>query len=122
MWISILNIIPSIVYPEKTQWMMTHNFVQKYQATSHIFVDTTLNFGILGSIIFFAYMGYVMQYLKSYSNGIYLAISSMFVMNLFRTFEVTLVKNIIQYSILLPLFIFALDRLISAWQKKSFIN
>ncbi len=80
------------------------------------------NLGILGSIIFFAYMGYVMQYLKSYSNGIYLAISSMFVMNLFRTFEVTLVKNIIQYSILLPLFIFALDRLISAWQKKSFIN
>ena len=61
--------------------------------------------------IFFL-IGYLMNYLKNLSYGIYLSISSVMMFNIFRAFEVTLIKNILQYSILLPLAMVIVDRIL----------
>jgi len=41
-----------------------------------------------------------------------LSISSMMMFNIFRAFEVTLIKNILQYSILLPLAMVIVDKIL----------
>ena len=60
----VFNVIPSYIYPEKINLMSSHEFVVKFQATSHIFVDIVLNYGIIGSFIFFFYLGYFLIFIK----------------------------------------------------------
>ena len=115
----LFNLIPSIVFPGKTEFMYSHQYIEYFQATSIIFVDILVNFGILGSFFIFWLIGYSMQYLKSLSPGIFLAVSSTFALNLHRTFEVTLIKNILQYSILIPLLIIATEKIFNYFRLKN---
>ena len=115
----LFNLIPSIVFPGKTEFMYSHQYIEHFQATSIIFVDILVNFGILGSFFIFWLIGYSMQYLKTLSPGIFLAVSSTFALNLHRTFEVTLIKNILQFSILIPLLIIATEKIFNYFRLKN---
>ncbi len=112
------NLVPSIVFPGKIELMYSHQYVVHFQATSIIFIDILVNFGILGSFFIFWLIGYSMQYLKSISPGIFLAVSSTFALNLHRTFEITFIKNILQYSILIPLLIIATEKIFNYFRLK----
>jgi len=106
------NLIPAIIYPAKYELMFSHPDVIKFQATSHLHVDLIVNFGLIGMWGIFFLIGYSMNYLKNLSYGVYLSISSVMMFHIFRAFEVTLIKNILQYSILLPLAMVIVDRIL----------
>jgi len=106
-----IGIIPSAIFPGKFALMISPADVGKsvirYQATTHNYVEFMINFGLIGTIFIFFFIGIGLNWLKSKKHyvPIYIAVSAQIPFFFFRSFYDAIVKYIFEFSILLPLLI-----------------
>src|ERR1035438_7139830 len=87
---------------------------------AHSFVSFNLNFGVLGTGVFWLLLPMAFRYLKARSSStllatMYIMCSAWMAFTFFRDpFSISLVKAIFQYSILIPIGVVALGRLLSS--------
>lgn len=109
----LVNLVPSFLMENKL------DFVIQLSSTSYpiyspggalnLYVDLIVNFGILCSIIFFYFSSKGLTMLSEYSNSkikriIYSLITSFLFFSFFRDgFTSSLIKNILEFSIIIPL-------------------
>ena len=112
-----IGIIPSIIFPGKFSLMLTPadlgKIVTRFQGTTHTYVELIINFGLIGTIFFFFFLGIGFNWLKSkkHYTPIYIAASANIPFFFFRSFYSVTVKNILEFSILLPLTILLISYL-----------
>jgi hypothetical protein len=105
----LIGIIPSAIFPGKFALMTSPEEIGKivirFQGTTHNYVELLINFGLIGTILFFFILGVGFNWLKSkkYLTPIYIAASANLPFFFFRSFYDATVKHIIEFSILLPL-------------------
>jgi hypothetical protein len=113
------NLIPALILPEKAV-LRKRMPVYNPLGAVHSFVSFNLNFGVLGTAAFLFLLAIGFRYLKSRSSStlfatMYIMCSGWMAFTFFRdAFFISLVKTIVQDSILLPIAIIALGRLLSA--------
>ena len=107
----LIGIIPSAIFPGKFALMVSPDEIGKtvirFQGTTHNYVELLLNFGLIGTIFFFFFLGIGFNWLKSkkHYTPIYIAASANIPFFFFRSFYDATVKHILEFSILLPLLI-----------------
>ena len=112
-----IGIIPSAIFPGKFAYMVSPDEVGKiivpYQATTHNYVELLINFGLIGTIFIFFFIGIGFNWLKSkkHYTPIYIAICAQLPFFFFRSFYDATVKHIFEFSILLPLLILVISHL-----------
>jgi hypothetical protein len=105
----LIGIIPSAIFPGKFALMVSPEEIGKivirFQGTTHNYVELLLNFGLIGTIFFFFFLGIGFNWLKSRKNytPIYIAASANIPFFFFRSFYDATVKHILEFSVLLPL-------------------
>ena len=105
----LIGIIPSAIFPGKFALMVSPEdigqTVKRFQGTTHNYVELLINFGLIGTIFFFFFLGIGFNWLKSkkYHTPIYIAASANIPYFFFRSFYDATVKHIIEFSIILPL-------------------
>jgi len=105
----LIGIIPSAIFPGKFALMVSPEEIGKivysFQGTTHNYVELLINFGLIGTIFFFFFLGIGFNWLKSrkHFTPIYIAASANIPFFFFRSFYDATVKHIIEFSILLPL-------------------
>ena len=116
----LIGIIPSAIFPGKFGLMISPadigKTVVRFLATTHSYVELLINFGLIGTILLFFFLGIGFNWLKSkkHYTPIYIAASANIPFFFFRSFYDATVKHIFEFSILLPLLIL----LISFIQRK----
>jgi len=107
----LIGIIPSAIFPGKFALMVSPDDMGKivipFQATTHNYVELMINFGLIGTIFFFFFLGIGFNWLKSkkHYTPIYIAASANIPFFFFRSFYDATVKHIFEFSVLLPLLI-----------------
>ena len=110
-----IGIIPSAIFPGKFALMISPADVGKsvirYQATTHNYVEFMINFGLIGTIFIFFFIGIGLNWLKSKKHyvPIYIAVSAQIPFFFFRSFYDATINHMFEYSILLPLIIFSVS-------------
>jgi hypothetical protein len=122
-----INLIPHFLLPDKGNYILNPNnfgfhFTKPIGAQS-LFVNLIINFGFFGSVLFLFLIGFSLSLLKKSKNWLFECIYCFCVAHLtftfFRdSFQVSLVKNIFQFSILVPLCWFAFGRILFILSKK----
>lgn len=115
------NLLPTLLVPDKAS-LLKHLPVYNPLGGTHSFVSFDLNFGIFGTAVFWFLLAMAFRYVKARSSStlwatMYIMCSAWMAFTFFRDpFKISLVKAILQYSILVPIGILALGRLLSsAW-------
>jgi len=116
------NLLPSTLFPDKVSLFVNpadHGFIVYMPAGGmHVFVSSIVNFGVLGTpVVFFLLgtcIGFMEARVKSVLGGVsYCCIASWLVFSLHRDpFSVSMIKNILQTSIVIPLMIGVILRLL----------
>ena len=107
----LVGIIPSAIFPGKFALMLSPEdmgkIVIRFQGTTHNYVELLINFGLIGTIFFFFFLGIGFNWLKSKKQytPIYIAASANIPFFFFRSFYDATVKHILEFSVLLPLLI-----------------
>jgi len=107
----LIGIIPSVIFPGKFALMVypedIGKIVKGFQGTTHNYVELIINFGLIGTILFFFFLGIGFNWLKSkkHYTPIYIAASANIPFFFFRSFYDATVKHILEFSIILPLLI-----------------
>ncbi|WP_416327766.1 O-antigen polymerase [[Eubacterium] hominis] len=112
----LINLIPSFLFPNKL------DFVVQLESTGYpiyspggalnLYVDLIVNFGIIGSIGFVGLLSYCLSYLEERRQGmpvkiIYSFIVSFLFFSIYRDgFASSLIKNILEFSIIIPICLF----------------
>ena len=97
------------MFPGKFNLMLSPEDMGKivisFQGTTHNYVELLINFGLIGTILFFFILCFGFNWLKSkkYHTPIYIAVSANIPFYFFRSFYDATVKHIIEFSIILPL-------------------
>ncbi len=113
------NLVPTVLLPNKF-FLMKKPDAYRPLGGLHSFVSFDLNFGILGSAVFWFLWPMGFRYLKSRSSStllatIYIMCSGWLAFTFYRDpFSISLVKAIVQDSILLPVLLVAFGWLLSA--------
>jgi hypothetical protein len=110
------NLIPSFLYPSKIDELMLIDKVYNVKAplgAFNNFVSFITNFGVILSSIVFSLLGFLLSIIKKnkdiVSRSLYVMICGFLTFTFFRDpFSVSVVKCIIEFSILVPLFIIIL--------------
>ena len=85
-----IGIIPSAIFPGKFAFMVSPDDVGKivvpYQATTHNYVELLINFGLIGTIFIFFFIGIGFNWLKSkkHYTPIYIAVCAQLPFFFFR--------------------------------------
>jgi hypothetical protein len=121
-----INIVPSAIMPNKGYYILSPSDLGYIEyapvGARQLFFSLMLNFGLIGSLVFAFILGWLMAWLKTsrdsvYTRVIYVMVSANFMFTFFRDpFSVSIVKNIFQFSILIPLV------LIFIANRNNFIN
>jgi len=112
------NLIPTVLLPNKIDVLKKPDAYRPLGGL-HSFVSFDLNFGILGSALFWFLWPMGFRYLKSRCSStlfatMYIMCSGWLTFTFFRDpFSISLVKAIFQYSILIPIALVAFGRLLS---------
>lgn len=115
-FMTIVNFIPSIILPEKNEWLVPE--LLKYDAplgATSVFYSLISNFGILGSFIATFFLGYYLTYVRLYwrtifGNTYYYCICGVIPFQLFRDPVVTVNKMFFFNVLILPLILLKLSR------------
>lgn len=112
---NLISVIPRAILPNKEQFFIDpltsgYSYIQPYGATN-TYVPFSINFGFLGVFVAFFMIGVFMAWLKKKNNElsmvIYIMISGFLGFTFFRdNFDVSLVKNIFEFSIISPIIIY----------------
>lgn len=112
---SLINLIPTFILPNKMSYILNpldfgYTIYNPLGATN-LFVSMIINFGIIGSIWIFFFLGLFLEVLKTkkksiVSRVIYICVSGFLPFTFFRDgFVTSIIKNIFQFSILMPIII-----------------
>jgi MFS family permease len=113
------NLIPALIAPDKASLLKRPRVYTPLGGT-HSFVSFNLNFGVLGTGVFWLLLPIAFRYLKARSSStllatMYIMCSAWMAFTFFRDpFSISLVKAIFQYSILIPIGVVVLGRLLSS--------
>ncbi len=117
---SLVGLIPSIFFPTKTSMIMTYqdlgySIISPYGGMN-AFVTFMINFGMVGSALAFffgsAALTKIMKLRRPPFVAMYVMISGWLSFLLFRDASQAITKEILQYSILIPLFIYFASRIL----------
>lgn len=108
---SFVSIIPSFIFPSKNLLIvLPHELGYEYVAPAggvNSFISLMINFGILGTVLFLFFFSFFLCWIKNKSTPLhqtmYIMISGWLAMSFFRAFEMTAVKMILEFSILVPI-------------------
>ena len=120
--------IPLFIFPMKFEYMLSYEDIgmniYSYQATTHNYVEIILNFGLVGSIILAFLCGIILNILKSkpFLKCIYIPICCNLPFFFFRSFNDTIIKHIIAYSIIFPIILIFITQFHRKYKKNGFIN
>lgn len=116
------NLLPSSLFPEKIQYLLNPQDLgyEIYMPLGglHIFVSLVINFGIVGAAFFFTCIGFLVGKFERSSMSvqavtIYCFVCSWLTFSLNRDpFSVSLVKNIFEISLLIPLILYLIQKII----------
>jgi hypothetical protein len=111
----LLNLAPSILFPDKLSWALRPQdygySIDMPLGGLHLFVSLIVNFGWVGALVVFGATGAALAWLRRSVNSwlgtiVYSLVCGWTTFSLFRDpFSVSLVKNILQVSILVPLLV-----------------
>jgi len=108
----IPNLIPSVIFDSQNIWRNFSDYGYVHYSPGgalNVYVSLIVNFGIIGSIIAVYFFGRLLRYLEKHKGHKWQAVSyslvtAFLLSSVFRDgFHVSLVKNIFQFSILLPI-------------------
>jgi hypothetical protein len=112
----LINLVPSALFPSKTSFLVRpedygYTVFAPVGALSSFF-SFMINFGVLGTMAFVGLLGAALSVLRRYAaplaRVVYAMVSGCLGFTLFRDpFSVSLVKNLLQFSILVPLLLAA---------------
>lgn len=114
-----INLIPTALFPGKAD-LMEFPFVYQPGGATHSFVSFNYNFGLIGTFVFMFVLPIGLRWLRmrgslQLARVSYSMVSGFLAFTFFRDpFSVSLVKGMLQFSILLPSFIVLFNRLIQA--------
>jgi hypothetical protein len=115
--ISFFNIVPTYLIPNKSEIIdsmvdIPYQYVNPLGADS-LFANCMINFGLIGSIFFVIIFSFMINYTKKIIPSSYIMILGFLSFTFFRDiFSVSLVKNIFQYSMLMPFIFYCITNLI----------
>lgn len=109
----LINVIPSSLMPHKGSFVVQYGDLGYNIYAPHgglnAFVSLVVNFGSIGAMAVLFLFSFFMSWFKELPNTLtraaYILISGWLAISFFRNFEGTLVKMIIEFSILLPIFL-----------------
>lgn len=110
-----INLIPSFILPDKLAYTLKpYEFGYKIYSplgATNVYVTSLINFGILGSFLFFIVFGKILDYLKKrktiLSDTIYIMFSGFIAFTFFRDgADNSLIKNFFEFSLLIPILIY----------------
>ena len=113
------NLVPALILPGKAA-LVKRPPVYNPLGGLHSFVSFNLNFGVLGTAVFWFFLPIALRYFKTRSSGtlwatMYIMCSAWMAFTFFRDpFKISLVKAILQASILIPIGVVVLGRLLSS--------
>jgi len=113
------NLVPTVLMPEKYKMLRKPDAYRPLGGLNS-FVSFNLNFGLLGTAVFWLLWPMMFRYFKSRSAGtlaatIYVMCSGWLAFTFFRDpFSISLVKAILEQSIIIPFLIVCFGRLLSA--------
>lgn len=106
-----LNLVPSALFPTKTAYLpdLTRSGYVIYAPVGalHMALSFLVNFGVVGSIVVMAIVGFTLSRLRSVwtplTATIYSLLSGSLAFTFFRDpFSVSIVKNMVEFSVLVP--------------------
>lgn len=108
----LITLVPSGLMPMKGELVLNPiDFgytIYSPVGAMNSFPSLMINFGFIGSLLFSACLSFFLNYLKQYNNSlfcktVYIMISGWLAFTFFRDpFSISIVKNILEFSILLP--------------------
>jgi hypothetical protein len=111
----LLNLVPSALAPSKTNLMTEIPDIYSPLGALNSFVSFQWNFGVLGTMVFIFFMGYGLGRLRRrqglWSKVAYTMTSGWLAFAFFRDpFSVSLVKDILEFSLILPALVIGISR------------
>jgi hypothetical protein len=111
----LINLVPSAVFPGKILIMKEIPDIYSPLGAMNSFVSFQFNFGIFGTLIFMFVLGYCLARLRRrldlWPRVVYVLICGWLPLSFFRDpFSVSLVKDILEFSIILPIVIISTSR------------
>lgn len=109
---SIILLIPSPIFPGKdliANYFVNNNYhIESLVGGMNIFPSLNIEFGFIGTVIFFIIIFAILKALKKSDHPLIIAIYILFSSNLLFTFfrdpfSISLIKNILQFSIIMPI-------------------
>jgi len=121
----LINLIPSAVFPGKIALINQMPDVYTPLGALNSFVSFQWNFGLIGTMIFMFLFGYFLTRLRRHcdlwSRVAYVLSSGWLTFTFFRDpFSISLVKNILEFSLLIPAVMIAFSRLV-VWAESHYL-
>jgi hypothetical protein len=123
----LINLVPSALFPGKISLMKEIPGVYSPFGAMNSFVSFQFNFGVFGTLIFMFLLGYCLARLRRrldlWSQVAYVLTSGWLPLAFFRDpFSVSLVKDILEFSLILPAVVIIICRLVVwAVRARSFV-
>ncbi|EMJ96561.1 hypothetical protein [Leptospira alstonii] len=125
---NLVGIIPSIIFPDKFKYIHAANEVgnsiRSFQGTTHNYVELIVNFGLIGAMMFMFFLSLSLNFLKrnkSFS-GVYIAICSFLPFFFFRDLPNTLIKYILEFTIILSVLLYYSNLMVQKVMKRILPN
>ncbi len=123
----LVGLVPSFVFPSKASWVVDFSSlgydIGSLSGGFNAYVSLVLNFGIVGASLFLFGFSYALQSLKQYARPIptvvYVLVSGWLAAEFFRDFEQTVIKEMLQFSVLMPLALLVLSRIMKSYASKN---
>lgn len=119
-----INLLPSVLFPNKSEWLANpadYGFVAFAPLGAiSTFFEFIVNFGVIGAFVFFFFGSFVLRLLKTHKPGLltqtmYIMLSGWLATTFFRDpFSVSLVKAMLEFSVLTPLLFVLTANIVSA--------
>jgi hypothetical protein len=119
----LLNLVPSVFIDKSNFPVLTDNSslgIVSPLGAFHSWVSFMVNFGVIGTVLFMFLFGYLMRRNQGLSTP-YLMLTGFVTFTFFRDpFSISLVKNMLEFSILIPLVLSELNNFVAYAVKNTY--
>lgn len=124
---NLVGLVPSFIFPAKALWMVDFKSLGYtlggLSGGVNAYVSLVVNFGVVGASFFFFGLSYTLQRLKQCTHPIttamYVLLSGWLAALFFRNFEQAIIKEMLQFSVLVPFALLVLSRIIIKRREKQ---